>query len=236
MITIEQAGKYYDEVCAFHIPALSIADGQIVGLLGENGAGKTSLLKALLGLTPCDGTYLFDGRPAADCYEDIAFITEEGSWFGQMSPLQYGAFLEAFFPRFHSERYQKLLSFFELPADRPIRTFSKGQQSKLEVAAGFSKRARYILMDEPFLGKDLFTRKDFLKLMASSLHDQETIILSTHQIDEIEHYLDRAIILHQGKVAADLTLDEIHLSGKSLADAMQEATGYDPTRLQRFDL
>lgn len=236
MITIENAYKYYDETCAFRVDSLTIPDGQIVGLLGENGAGKSSLLKALMGLTPCSGDYLFDGRPATACYEELSFITEEGSWFAHMTPAQYGAFLLDFFPHFDAARYDKLLSFFELPVGRPIRTFSNGQQSKLEVAAGFSKGARYIIMDEPFLGKDLFTRRDFLKLMASSLHADETILLSTHQIDEIEHFIDRAVILHQGRQVADLMLDDLHAAGTSLSEAMQQAAGYDPARLQQFDL
>ena len=89
-------------------------------------------------------------------------------------------------------------------------------------------------MDEPFLGKDVFTRRDFLKMMAASLHGEETILLCTHQIEEIEHFLDRAIVLSQGKVAADLTIDELRESGKALLGLMQEISGYDGERYKEF--
>lgn len=235
MITIQDAAKYYSETCAFRIPDLTIEDGQIVGLLGENGAGKTTLLKALTGLTDYEGELRIDGKHAREKYAEIAFITEEGSWFGFMTVGSFGEFLADFYPEFNLKRYHSLLEFFELPQNRPIRTFSNGQQAKVEVAAGFSKGARYIFMDEPFLGKDIFTRRDFLKLMASSLHGGETILLSTHQVEEIENFLDRVIILHKGKVVANELLDEIRASGQTLVQRMQQATEYDPERYKKFE-
>lgn len=235
MITLQNAAKYYGGTCAFRIPALTIEDGQIVGLLGENGAGKTSLLKVLAGVTDHDGTVRIDGKPPRQVYDQMAFITEEGSWFGFMNAAQFGAFLQDFFPGFLAKRYDTLLDFFELPRERAIRSLSKGQQAKVEIAAGFSKGARYIFMDEPFLGKDIFTRRDFLKLMASTLHGEETILLSTHQVEEIETFLDSAIILHSGTVVSQQTLDEIHAQGLTLVDCMQQATGYDPDRYQKFE-
>ena len=234
MITIQNAAKYYGELRAFRIPEMTIEDGQVVGLLGENGAGKTSLLKALAGLTDCAGTLHIDGMPVRQKYAEISFITEEGSSFGFMTPSEFGEFLGDFFPHFQPERYQNLLEFFELPKSRPIRTFSNGQRAKVEVAAGFSKGARYIFMDEPFLGKDIFTRRDFLKLMASSLRGEETILLSTHQIEEIENFLDRVIILHQGEIAANELLDDLRRQNITLTQRMQQATGYDPERYRRF--
>jgi ABC-2 type transport system ATP-binding protein len=234
MITIQNACKYYHSTCAFHIQDLSIEDGQIVGLLGENGAGKTSLLKSLVGLTDYSGSLLINGKPAREQYENISFITEEGSWFGFMTPMQFGAFLSDFYPSFHMKRYQNLIDFFELPSSHIV-NFSTGQKAKVEIAAGFSKGAQYIFMDEPFLGKDIFTRRDFLKLMASSLHGSETILLSTHQVEEIENFLDRAIIIHHGEILSDLPLDAIRAQGLTLVEHMQKITGYDPERYKQFD-
>lgn len=234
MISLTDLTKYYGSTRALRIPSLTIEDSRIVGLLGENGAGKTTLLKALTGVTAYGGQIRIDGCTPREKYAKMAFITEEGSWFGFMTPAAFGDFLADFFPHFLSARYKTLLEFFELPEHTPIRTFSKGQQAKLEVAAGFSKGAKYIFMDEPFLGKDIFTRRDFLKLMASSLHGEETILLSTHQVEEIERFLDEAIILHRGEVVSQQGLDEIHAQGLSLVERMQQATGYDPERYQKF--
>jgi ABC-2 type transport system ATP-binding protein len=200
--------------------------GEIIGILGANGSGKTTLLKAIMGLTELqNGEILVDGRPPVERLAHMAFITEEGSYFPQMSPYEYAHFLADFYPGFQMERFRELLTYFGLPMHDKIKTFSKGQKSKLEVCAGFSKGASHILMDEPFLGKDLFTRRDFLQLMIGSLHEDETILISTHLIDEIEPVLDRAVILHQGRIKAAFTIDEMREAGENLADRLAQAAG-----------
>lgn len=212
-----------------------IPDGQIVGILGENGSGKTTLLKAIMGLGEIqEGEISIDGKPPVDQYGNMAFITEEGSYFPHMTPYEYGIFLSDFFPSFQSERYRKLLKFFELESNQKIKTFSTGQKAKLEVSAGFSKGAGYILMDEPFLGKDMFTRRDFLKLMVSSLKSNETILVSTHLIDEIENFLDRVLILRYGRIKTDLLMDDIRTEGRNLTDVMIEAVGYDQNHYKKL--
>lgn len=239
MITLNHVRKTYtrdgEPKTAFSCETLTLGDGEVIGILGANGAGKTTLLKAILGLIPFEGDIRINGEPVSRQYQNLSFITEEGSFLPFLTPPEYGAFLADFWPHFDMERYQRLLRFFALADEnRPIRTFSNGQQSKLEVAAGFSRGARYILMDEPFLGKDVFTRRDFLKLMAGSLHGGETILLATHQVEEIENFLDRALILHEGQVAADLSIDSLRESGSSLLEQMQAVAGYDPERCREF--
>lgn len=239
MITLRNVKKnYYDKgvlQSAFSCEALTLGDGEVIGILGANGAGKTTLLKSILGVCRFEGDILIDGAPVSRQYQNLSFITEEGSFLPFLTPQEYGAFLADFWPGFDRERYRRLLEFFELhEEDRPIGDFSNGQQAKLEVAAGFSRGARYILMDEPFLGKDVFTRRDFLKLMAGSLHGGETILLATHQVEEIENFLDRALILHEGAIAADFTIDSLRASGQTLLKRMQEVSGYDAERYREF--
>jgi ABC-2 type transport system ATP-binding protein len=208
-----------------------IHPGEIVGILGENGSGKTTLLKAIMGLTSLtEGQVLIEGRPPVEMYDELSFITEEGSWFPEMTPFEYGEFLTEFFQKFDKGKYNKLLRFFDLDPHKKIKTFSNGQKSKLEVSAGFSKGARYILMDEPFQGKDMLTRQDFLKLAISSLRGEETILISTHQLNEIENFIDRAIVLKYGLIKADFQMDEIREQGKTLADIIMEVMGYDDQR------
>ena len=134
--------------------SFSVPDGQIVGVLGDNGAGKTTLLRAMAGLlTPKAGTALFDGKPAARQYERISYITGEGSYYPQLTVGEYGAFLEDLHSAFDPKRYRDFLAFFQLPEDVKIARLSTGQKARVELAAGFAKRADYYLMDEPFLGK-----------------------------------------------------------------------------------
>lgn len=214
----------------------TVPDGQIVGILGENGAGKTTLLRTMAGLLPAkSGSALFDGRPAAAQYERISYITGEGSYYPCLTVGEYGQFLTDLHPAFDPARYAEFLRFFSLEESDRIGHLSTGQKARVELAAGFAKRADYYLMDEPFLGKDPFTRKDFIKLMSATLHGRETILLSTHYLDDVEHFLDRALILHQGRVVRDVQLDALHEQGETLLTAMAAACQWDPAHYLDFD-
>lgn len=214
-----------------HVSDLTIPSGEIVGVLGENGSGKTTLLKAIMGLGEVQHRdILLNGRPVEEQYEQLAYITEEGSFIPKLTPVQYAEFLSDFYRQFDLAYYHKLLKFYELEPDKRIRTFSRGQKSKLEISAGMAKGAKYILMDEPFLGKDMFTRRDFLKLMIGNLKGDETILIVTHHLDEIETVIDRALIMSRGRIEADLYMDDLREQGKELAAIMAEKAGYRPDR------
>ena len=216
--------------------SFTIPDGQIVGLLGRNGVGKTTLLKRMAGITGGGGQVLYDGRPPEKCREDVAFLSGDGTFFPEMTPLEYGGVLCGFYPRFDRERYTRLLDFFELGLSLRQRagSFSKGQKTRLELAAGFSRGARYLLLDEPFSGKDVFSRKDFLKLLTAGLTKGETLVISTHDVEEMENIFDRVILLQYGGVKADLMAEEWQEGGVSLADLYADAMGYDPNRYREF--
>ncbi|MCL6457982.1 MAG: ABC transporter ATP-binding protein [Gorillibacterium sp.] len=235
MIELKYVEKWYTkDRMSLYLDDVTINSGEIVGVLGENGSGKTTLLKAIMGIGELqNGQVLIDGLPVTEQYDKMAFITEEGSYLPNLTPRQYGDFLADFYPRFSSKHYQRLLTFYELEADRKIKTFSKGQKSKLEICAGFSKGAKYILMDEPFLGKDMFSRQDFLKLMVANLQGDETILITTHMIAEIENVLDRAIILHRGKIKRDFYMDDLRQEGNSLTAVLAEVSGYTGNRYKQ---
>ena len=211
--------------------SFTVPDGQIVGVLGANGVGKTTLLKLLAGLLQprkedkVETSITYDGKSIQETYGEIAFISEAGSYFKDLTPMEFGEFLADFYPKFDMEYYKKLLAFFQLE-EKPIKQMSKGQKAKAEVAAGMAKRTKYIIMDEPFIGKDMFTRQDFMQALAGSLTGEETIFITTHEIDEIENFIDRAIILKDKTIAADVTMDELRAQGKSLTGLMKEVTGY----------
>ncbi len=217
--------------------SLVIPNGQIVGIFGENGAGKSTLLRCIMGLTALNkGEVLIDGLPIQKSYHKVSFITEEGSSFSSLTAAAYGRFLQDFIPNFNKERYRLLLDFFEIRDRDKIKTLSKGQKTKLEVSAGFSKGAKYILMDEPFSGNDLFTRRDFMKLMAGSLKAEESIVICTHLIDEIEQFIDRALILRFGKILADVSMEDLANENSTLAEYMMKALDYDKERFLRMFL
>ncbi|MEK4251346.1 ABC transporter ATP-binding protein [Paenibacillus sp. FSL W7-1287] len=218
------------ERAALKIQDITLRAGEVTAIVGANGSGKTSLLKMIMGLSEIGsyGQVLIDGKPVQQQYELLSFITEEGSYIPYMTVEQYGAFLADYFPKFNRARYVQLLHYFDLyPSDR-IKIMSTGQKAKLEICAGFSKGAKYILMDEPFNGKDMFTRRDFLKLMISSMKEDEAIIVTTHMIDEIENVIDRAIVMHNGRIKADVMIDELREEGLTLPQLMAEKARYNP--------
>ncbi|TCT13116.1 ABC-2 type transport system ATP-binding protein [Natranaerovirga pectinivora] len=234
MIEFKKVKKYYERTIGLYEVDMQIKKGEVVGILGENGSGKSTMLKVMMGLTEVTfGEVSIEEKKPSELYERMAFITEEGSYFPNMTIGEYGEFLSVFYPKFDHERYRKLTDYFALSKLKKIKTFSKGEKSKVEIAAGFAKMADYILMDEPFLGKDMFTRKDFLKLMVSSLKEEETILISTHQLSEIENFIDRAVVLRDGTIKADFYLDDIREEGKSLPEKMMEILGYDENRYKR---
>jgi ABC-2 type transport system ATP-binding protein len=236
MIELKNVTKYYGtQGLGLYKASVKINTGEIVGILGENGSGKTTLLKTIMGLGELiEGNVLIEGKSPSKMYDKMAFISEEGSYFPNMTPYEYGIFLSDFIKTFDIKRYNNLLKFFEIEPYKKIRTFSRGQKSKLEISAGFSKGAKYILMDEPFLGKDMFTRQDFLKLMVSSLKGDETILISTHLIGEIENFIDRAIILRFGRIVSDFYIDDMRNEGRTLASVMMEITGYEKDKYTKI--
>lgn len=216
--------------------SFTVPTGQIVGVLGDNGAGKTTLLRTMAGLLPAQrGTALFDGKPAAKQYERLSYITGEGSYYPAMTVGEYGAFLDDLHPAFDAARYRAFLDFFKLDASDRIAHLSTGQKARVELSAGFAKRADYYLMDEPFLGKDAFTRKDVLKLMSGTLRGGETILLTTHYLDDVEHFLDRVLVLHEGVIADDFLMEELQDSGETLLARLGRTCGWDPGHYLQFD-
>ena len=213
----------------------TIPDGQVVGVLGENGAGKTTLLRAMAGLLPARGEALFDGKPARAQYRRISYITGEGSYYPGLTVAEYGAMLADLNPAFDPARYKAFLQFFALDGSGVIGRLSTGQRARVGLAAGFARRAAYYLMDEPFLGKDPFTRRDCIKLMSGALHEGQTILLCTHYLDDVEPFLDRALILHAGRIAGDLLLDDLHAGGETLLERMATLCGWDPRHYLEFD-
>ena len=218
MIKCSSLTKYYRSSIGLEKFDLEIDDGEIVGLFGVNGAGKSTLLKLIAGLIlPTEGSIEIDGRQPQKLRPEIAYVTEAGSYFPSLDAEGHAKFLADFYPAFNLERYKKLVKFFEIPTDKKVRAMSKGQRAKLEMTIGFSKGAKIILLDEPFLGTDVVTKSDFLK-SAAMLLDGETLIIATHDIDEIENFIDRALIIEHGRLVADRSVDSIRADGMSVAD------------------
>ena len=137
------------------------------------------------------------------------------------------------FPCWREKRFQGLMDFFELPMDRPAGKLSTGQKNQLEVILALCQGADYILMDEPFAGNDIFNREDFYKVLLGILEPTETVILSTHLLEEVEHFIGRAVLLRQGCIVGDVTTGELEDSGRTLMDYVKETYHYRSDRVRK---
>lgn len=234
MIEINNLSKSYGKKAALLDVSLTIPQGEILGLFGENGAGKTTLLKCVLGYLKHQGTVTLDGAPITrQNIHRLSFATCEHSFFPALSPAGHRDFYQMHFPRWREKRFQGLMDFFELPMDRPAGKLSTGQKNQLEVILALCQGADYILMDEPFAGNDIFNREDFYKVLLGILEPTETVILSTHLLEEVEHFIGRAVLLRQGRIVGDVTTGELEDSGRTLMDYVKETYHYRSDRVRK---
>ena len=214
--------------------SLEFHRGEIIGLFGENGAGKTTLMKCILGFARYKGEILLDGEPITrKNIEKLSFATCEHSFFPGLSARGHREFYEDHFPKFRRRRFDGLMEFFALPMDKPLRSFSTGQKNQFEVILALCQGADFILMDEPFAGNDIFNREDFYKVLLGILEPEETVILSTHLIEEVAGFVGRAILIRKGKIIGDeevLTLEE---QGLTLMDYIRKTYNYQPDRVSK---
>ena len=234
MIEINNLSKSYGKKAALMDVSLTVPQGEILGLFGENGAGKTTLLKCVLGYLKHQGTVTLDDAPITrQNIHRLSFATCEHSFFPALSPAGHRDFYQMHFPRWREKRFQGLMDFFELPMDRPAGKLSTGQKNQLEVILALCQGADYILMDEPFAGNDIFNREDFYKVLLGILEPTETVILSTHLLEEVEHFIGRAVLLRQGHIVGDVTTGELEDSGRSLMDYVKETYHYRSDRVRK---
>ena len=214
--------------------SVSFPRGQIVGLFGENGAGKTTLLKCILGLLRYKGEITLDGAPISrENIHKLSFATCEHSFFPALDARGHQEFYEAHFPRFKDKRFHGMMEFFQLPMNKPLRSFSTGQKNQFEVIMALCQGADYILMDEPFAGNDVFNREDFYKVLLGILEPEETVILSTHLIEEVSGFISRAVLIREGKIIGDITTEELDDQGFTLMDYIKKTYHYRPDRVSK---
>ena len=217
MLKLENVSKLYAPSQGLFNTSISFKKGEITGILGRNGSGKSTLLKSILNLIPIDsGIITYDDLPIEEQLEKIAYITEEGSYFPYMSAKAYGKFLSSYYPSFSNSQYMQLLERFEVPINNAIRNLSKGQQLKVEISAGFAMNAKLIILDEPFTTLDIYAKEDTIKLLIEQAKDDVMILITTHNIEEIETVIDRCVVLDKEKIVEDIMMDDLNEDGKDL--------------------
>lgn len=233
MIELKNVSKKYKDKIALNTCNLQIPKGQIIGLFGGNGAGKTTFMKCILGYITFDGEITIDGEKIDKRnIHKLSFATGDHSFFPSLTPDDHKIFYKKHFPTFNEKRYDALMEFFELPTRKKISQFSLGMQNQFEVVLAISQGAEYVFMDEPFAGNDVFNREDFYEVLVSVLTENETVIISTHLIEEIADYIDRAILIRKSEIIDDLNVKEIEESGKTLIEIVKEKYDYRADRIK----
>ena len=234
MIRLSQVTKRYPGKLALDRVDLELPQGEIVGLFGENGAGKTTLMKCILGLIPFQGEITLDDAPISrKNIARLSFATCEHSFFPNLTAQAHRDFYAQHFPAFLRRRFQALMDFFELPMGKALRHFSAGQKNQFEVILALSQGADYILMDEPFAGNDVFNREDFYKVLLGILEPNETILLSTHLIEEVSGFIGRAVLIREGHIVGDTSMSDLEEQGQDLMGYIKSTYHYRPDRVSK---
>ncbi len=209
--------KHYGALEVLRDVSFVVEQGSIVGLVGPNGAGKTTTLKAILGLMHFDGELEVLGRDPRirrhELMRDVCFIADVGvlpRWMRVNEVLDY---VDGIHPNFSRDRAEVLLAETTIPPNKRIRHLSKGMVTQLHLAIVMAMDVRLLVLDEPTLGLDILYRKSFYERLLNDYFDHETsIIVSTHQVEEVESLLTHVLFIDEGEIVLDCAMDD--LSGR----------------------
>ncbi|MGI4871577.1 MAG: ABC transporter ATP-binding protein [Janthinobacterium lividum] len=224
---------------------LDLQRGHIYGLLGKNGAGKSTLLKNLVGLAfPVSGTCEVDGHAAAlrrpDTLQDLFFLPEEVQAPPITAP-QLAADTGVFYPKFSESAFFDYLREFDVSTHAKLTTMSFGQQKKTMIAFALATNTGLLVLDEPTNGLDIPSKAQFRKLVAGALSEERCVIISTHQVRDLDSLIDTVLVLHQRRVVLNASIDQLAEqltfgtapAGSEPADALYAETTFRGQQLIR---
>lgn len=214
LISARDVSKTFGTVHAVDHVSFEIEKGKITGLIGPNGAGKTTLLKALLGLTECEGELSILGldpfKQRKQLMQNICFIADVAVLPRWIRVHQLLDFVEATHPNFSRERADELLGKTKIMRQSKVRQLSKGMVTQLHLAIIMAVDAKLLVLDEPTLGLDILFRKEFYGNLLSDYFDGErTILITTHQVEEIENLLTDIMFIDDGRILLDTEMDSL---------------------------
>ncbi|MGX5731144.1 ABC transporter ATP-binding protein [Pseudoxanthomonas beigongshangi] len=228
--------KAYRSKLALDNTSFQIEAGKIIGLIGPNGAGKTTALKAILGLTPFEGDLKVLGldprKRRGQLMNDVCFIADVAVLPRWMRVREAIDFVAGVHPRFDRAKCERFLANTQLRPDLRVREMSKGMIVQLHLALVMAIDARLLVLDEPTLGLDILYRKQFYqRLLEDYFDEQKTIIVTTHQVEEIEHILTDVMFIRDGRIVLTAQMDEVAERYTELlvsADKVEQARALNP--------
>jgi ABC-2 type transport system ATP-binding protein len=216
MAYIEARGlrKSFDRTVALDGVDLHVDEGRIVGLIGPNGAGKTTALNAMLGLIPYQGELRVLGRDPWSrrdrLMNDVCFIADVAVLPRWMRVSQLLDYVAGVHPRFDRAKAEGFLAKTTIGRDRRVRELSKGMVTQLHLAVVMAIDAKLLLLDEPTLGLDILYRKQFYDSLLHDYYDRSrTIVVTTHQVEEIQHVVTDVVFIHRGRIVFERSMEEV---------------------------
>ncbi len=225
MIEVKNITKRYGRKKVLNGVTFTARKREITCLIGVNGVGKTTILKAIMNLLPIDsGEIIVNGeRPDKHLYNKVSYIPDMLIVPPNLRIGEAMEFMADFYASWNQERADEILTFFRLNRDDRISELSKGNMAKVNLLLGLALDVDYVLMDEPFSGIDIFTREEIANVFTSHLVEDRGVLITTHEINDIEHLIDRAVILDEGVIIKQFDTELVReQEGKSVIDVMRE--------------
>ena len=225
MLHCENLEKRYMTVTAIKDLTLDIEKGKIYALLGPNGSGKSTFMKIVAGLTrQTRGLITMDGEPlSVESKKKIAYMPTEAYFYNYMNCEDVGKYYADFFEDFSMERFHRLMGELELTHKDKVNKMSSGMMAKLKLAVTLARDAELIMLDEPLNGIDIIARDTIINTVIKNAREDNSIIISSHLVDELEKIIDYAIFIKNGSVALCGEAEQLRdTHGKSIVELYKE--------------
>ena len=225
MIEVKHIQKKFGRKTVLKDISFHAKEGHITCLIGINGSGKTTILKSIMNLMSVNrGEILIDGHQFTESmYEKVAYVPDVLTMPLHMKIKDVFQFMRDFYKSWNDQRADELLTFFKLDKNERLKNLSKGNLAKANMLFGLALDVDYILLDEPFSGIDMFSREQIANVFTTDLVEGRGVILTTHEIRDIEYLIDEVVLLNNGFVVNQFNVEQMREEqGKSIVDVMRE--------------
>ncbi len=220
LIELTNVSKSYGSARGVLDLSFQIEEGQITGLLGPNGCGKTTLIKLIMGLLqPDKGEILLDGRAPRESLHLVSYLPEKTYLWESITMREAFEIFRNFYPDFSEEKARHILTEFQIEEEAPLRNMSKGMQEKAQLSLVMGRECLLYILDEPMGGVDPLSRETILREILQNYHPGSAMLLSTHLVSEVESIFERVLFMDEGRILKDIDVEKVRQEENMSIDA-----------------